>query len=110
MGTIQSQAAPAERIVIMGDHQRLEIEDVVEVRWNPTPPFKVDDLGASLDPAQDTLSWKPNFSAVINEDYKGFYTPLADVVPALGGTEPPAPSIADRVVEMRWLEKMRNAL
>ena len=110
MGTIQSRGAPVERIEIMGDHQRLEVEDVIEVRWNRNPPFKVDDLAASLDPSQDTLCWKPNFTAAANEDYKGYHALLADVVPALAGVETPAPSIADGVVAMEWLEQMRGAL
>ncbi len=46
MGTIQSRGTPVERIELMGDHQRLEIDDVIEVRWNRNPPFKVDDPDA----------------------------------------------------------------
>lgn len=110
MGTIQSRGAPVERIELMGDHQRLEVEDVIEVRWNRNPPFKVDDLGACLDPAQDTLCWKPNFTAAANEDYKGYHALLADVVPALAGAATPAPTISDGVEAMRWLETMRRAL
>jgi myo-inositol 2-dehydrogenase/D-chiro-inositol 1-dehydrogenase len=110
MGTIQSRGAPVERIEIMGDHQRLEVEDVIEVRWNRDAPFKVDDLGATLDPASDTLTWKPNFTAAANEDYKGYHALLADVVPALGGASTPAPTIADGVEAMRWLETLRGTL
>ncbi|TPE49521.1 Gfo/Idh/MocA family protein [Amaricoccus solimangrovi] len=110
MGTLQSRGAPVERIEIMGDHQRLEVEDVIEVRWHRDPAFKVDDLGATLDPGSDTLTWKPNFTAAANEDYKGYHALLADVVPALGGAATPAPTIADGVEAMRWLETMRAAL
>lgn len=46
MGTIQSRGTPVERIEIVGDHQRLEVDDVVEVRWSRNPLFKVNDLGA----------------------------------------------------------------
>ncbi len=110
MGTIQSRGAPCERIEIMGDHQRLEIDDVVEVTWRRNPPFKVGDAGATLDPATDTLSWKPNFTAAANEDFKGYHALLADVVPALAGTPPAAPTIDDGVRAMEWLEALRGRL
>jgi myo-inositol 2-dehydrogenase/D-chiro-inositol 1-dehydrogenase len=110
MGTIQSRGAPVERLDIMGDHQRIEIDDVVEIRWNRNPPFKVDDLAATLDPAQDTLTWKPNFTAAANEDPKGYHALLSDVVPALAGARTAAPTIADGVRAMVWLERMRAAL
>ena len=110
MGTIQSRGTPCERIEIMGDHQRLEVDNVIEVTWRRNPPFKVDDLGATLDDAGDSLTWKPNFTAAANEDYKGYHALLADVVPALGGAETPAPTIHDGVTAMEWLETMRRAL
>ena len=110
MGTIQSRGTPCERIEIMGDHQRLEVDNVIEVTWRRNPPFKVDDLGATLDDASDSLTWKPNFTAAANEDYKGYHALLADVVPALGGTETPAPTIHDGVTAMEWLETMRGCL
>jgi myo-inositol 2-dehydrogenase/D-chiro-inositol 1-dehydrogenase len=110
MGTIQSRGAPVERLDIMGDHQRIEIDDVVEIRWNRNPPFKVDDLAATLDPEQDTLTWKPNFTAAANEDPKGYHALLSDVVPALAGARTAAPTIADGVRAMVWLERMRAAL
>ena len=110
MGTIQSRGTPCERIEIMGDHQRLEVDDVIEVTWRRNPPFKVDDLGAALDDASDSLTWKPNFTAAANEDYKGYHALLADVVPALTGTATPAPTIHDGVVAMEWLETMRGCL
>jgi myo-inositol 2-dehydrogenase / D-chiro-inositol 1-dehydrogenase len=110
MGTVQSRGTPVERLEIMGDHQRLEVEDVVEVRWHRNPPFKVDDLGASLDDAQDSLTWKPNFTAAANEDYKGYHALLADAVPALAGRATAAPTIEDGVKAMEWLEAMRLEL
>ena len=110
MGTIQSRGTPCERIEIMGDHQRLEIDNVIEVTWRRNPPFKVDDLGAALDDASDSLTWKPNFTAAANEDYKGYHALLADVVPALAGAATPAPTIHDGVVAMEWLERMRGCL
>jgi myo-inositol 2-dehydrogenase/D-chiro-inositol 1-dehydrogenase len=110
MGTVQSRGTPVERIEVMGDHQRLEIEDVVEVRWHRNPPFKVADPAATLLDAEDTLTWKPNFTAAANEDYKGYHALLADVVPALEGREVPAPTIHDGVIAMELLEDMRRQL
>ena len=78
--------------------------------WHRNPPFKVDDLGATLDAASDTLTWKPNFTAAANEDYKGYHALLADVVPALRGEVTSAPTIHDGVAAMEWLGTMRRTL
>jgi myo-inositol 2-dehydrogenase/D-chiro-inositol 1-dehydrogenase len=110
MGTVQSRGTPVERIELMGDHQRIEVEDVVEVRWHRNPPFKVADPEATLLDAEDTLTWKPNFTAAANEDYKGYHALLADVVPALKGEATAAPTIHDGVVAMQRLEDMRHQL
>jgi myo-inositol 2-dehydrogenase/D-chiro-inositol 1-dehydrogenase len=110
MGTIQSRGTPVERIELMSDHQRLEVDDVIEVRWNRNPPFKVDDPNATLADDVDTLTWKPNFTAAANEDPKGYYSLLADVVPALGGASTAAPTIHDGVIAMEWLEALRREL
>ncbi|MBZ9603636.1 Gfo/Idh/MocA family protein [Phyllobacterium chamaecytisi] len=110
MGTIQSRGTPVERIELMSDHQRLEVDDVIEVRWNRNPPFKVDDPEATLADDVDTLTWKPNFTAAANEDPKGYYSLLADVVPALGGASTAAPTIYDGVIAMERLETLRRKL
>lgn len=110
MGTGQSRGAPVERIEIMGDHQRIEVDNVIEVRWNRNPPFKIDDPAAALADGEDTLSWKPNFTAAANEDPKGYHSLLADVVPALAGAQTSAPTIRDGVVAMERLEKLRHDL
>ncbi|WP_353646626.1 Gfo/Idh/MocA family oxidoreductase [Mesorhizobium sp. WSM2239] len=110
MGTVQSRGAPVERIELMGDHQRIEIDNVVEIRWNRNPPFKVDDPGATLSDTIDSLTWKPNFTAAANEDPKGYYSLLADVVPALGGAATAAPNIGDGVIAMERLETLRREL
>ncbi|WP_271896881.1 Gfo/Idh/MocA family protein [Candidatus Phyllobacterium onerii] len=110
MGTIQSRGTPVERIELMSDHQRLEVDDVIEVRWNRNPPFKVDDPEATLADDVDTLTWKPNFTAAANEDPKGYYSLLADVVPALGGASTAAPTIHDGVIAMERLETLRREL
>jgi myo-inositol 2-dehydrogenase/D-chiro-inositol 1-dehydrogenase len=110
MGTIQSRGTTVERIELMSDHQRLEVDDVIEVRWNRNPPFKVDDPEATLADDVDTLTWKPNFTAAANEDPKGYYSLLADVVPALGGASTAAPTIHDGVIAMDRLETLRREL
>ncbi|MEN5277650.1 Gfo/Idh/MocA family oxidoreductase [Brucella sp. TWI432] len=108
MGTIQSRGTPVERIELMGDHQRIEVDDVIDVRWHRNPAFKIADPNATLSGDCDTLTWKPNFTAAANEDPKGYHSLLADVVPALMGAETPAPNIADGVVAMERLETMRK--
>lgn len=110
MGTIQSRGAPVERIELMGDHQRIEVDNVIDVRWNRNPPFKVDDPRATLTDDVDSLTWKPNFTAAANEDPKGYFSLLSDVIPALGGAETPAPSIRDGVIAMERLETLRKEL
>ncbi|MDK1374108.1 MULTISPECIES: Gfo/Idh/MocA family oxidoreductase [unclassified Sinorhizobium] len=110
MGTAQSRGAPVERIEIMGDHQRIEIDNVIEVRWNRNPAFKVDDPAAALSETVDSLTWKPNFTAAANEDPKGYHSLLADAVPALAGATTAAPTIRDGVVAMERLEALRREL
>lgn len=110
MGTIQSRGTPVERIELMSDHQRIEVDDVIEIKWHRNPPFKIDDLAATLKDDSDTLTWKPNFTAAANEDPKGYHSLLADVVHALAGASTPAPSIADGVVAMERLETLRREL
>jgi myo-inositol 2-dehydrogenase / D-chiro-inositol 1-dehydrogenase len=110
MGTIQSRGTPVERIELMSDHQRIEVDDVIEIKWHRNPPFKIDDLAATLKDDSDTLTWKPNFTAAANEDPKGYHSLLADVVPALAGASTPAPSIADGVIAMERLETLRREL
>ena len=110
MGTIQSRGAPVERLELMGDHQRLEVENVAQVRWSRDPPFKIDDPEASLDPAADTLVWQPNLTAAANEDPKGYHALLGEAVKALAGAPSSAPTIADGVVALERLEELRRAL
>lgn len=110
MGTMQSRGTPVERIELMGDHQRIEVDNVINVAWHRNPPFKVSVPDATLLPEDDTLVWRPNFTAAANEDYKGYHALLADVVPALMGQASPAPAIADGVIAMERLEELRRQL
>lgn len=110
MGTIQSRGTPVERLELMGDHHRLEVDDVIEVRWNRNPPFKTDDLAATLTDDVDTLTWKPNFTAAANEDHKGYHALLTDAMKLFRGEASAAPTIADGVPAMERLQKLRQLL
>lgn len=106
MGTVQSRGTPMEEIRIMGDHARLELDNIVNVRLHRDPPFKADDPAATLDPACDTLSWTPNFTAAANEDHKGYAALLADAAAAIRGETTAAPGIEAGVRAMERLERM----
>ena len=43
LGTLQSRGTPMERLQIMGDHRRVEVNGVIEVEYFRNPPFKADD-------------------------------------------------------------------
>lgn len=109
MGTIQTRGAPVERIEIMGDHNRVEVDGVIDVRWTRNPPFKTADLSATLAPEADTLSWRPNFTAAANEDFKGYHPLLMAFCDAVRGAPNEAPTIAEAVTAMRWLDHLRRA-
>lgn len=109
MGTIQSRGTPVERIEVMGDHQRIEVDDVIDVRWHRNPAFKIDYPKATLSGDCDTLTGKPNFTAAANEDPKGYHSLLADVVP-VKAEDTAVPNIADGVIAMERLEAMRSSI
>ena len=48
MGTHQSRGTPMEWWQVMGDHRRVEVRNVHEVRYYRAPPFKVSDRNATL--------------------------------------------------------------
>ncbi|TGD65164.1 hypothetical protein EYC08_08780 [Tabrizicola sp. WMC-M-20] len=106
MGTLQSHGTPMEQITVMGDHNRVEVSNVINVAWQRDPPFKADDKAATLDPASDTLCWTPNFTAAANEDHKGYAALLADVAAGLSGAPSAAPMIANGVTAMATLDRM----
>lgn len=106
MGTLQSRGTPMEQITVMGDHNRVEVSNVINVSWHRDPPFKAEDPTATLDPACDTLTWSPNFTAAANEDHKGYAALLADVAAGLLGQTSTAPTIADGVTAMATLDRM----
>jgi myo-inositol 2-dehydrogenase/D-chiro-inositol 1-dehydrogenase len=106
MGTLQSRGTPMERLQIMGDHQRVEVDGVLEVRHHRNPPFKADDPAATLVDGVDTLTWKPNLTAAANEDFKGYHALFAAFFATLDGTATDLPTIDDGVRAMHVLEAM----
>lgn len=110
MGTVQSRGTPMEQITVMGDHNRVEVDNVINVAWHRDPDFKAEDPGAILDSGSDTLVWQPNFTAAANEDHKGYAALMADVALGLSGQPSAAPTIVDGVLAMDNLERMIDCL
>ena len=110
MGTIQSRGTPMERLQIMGDHQRVEVNGVIELTHFRNPPFKADDLEATLSDGVDNLTWKPNFTAAANEDFKGYNALFKAFFAQLGGETTDLPTIADGVEAMRVMAAMLEGI
>jgi myo-inositol 2-dehydrogenase/D-chiro-inositol 1-dehydrogenase len=110
LGTHQSRGTPMEWWQVMGDHQRVEMRNVHEVRHYRAPAFKAGDPAATLDPAQDTLVWEPNLTAAANEDHKGYHALLAAFLRRVAGEPSDAPEIADGVRAMQVLEAMMRSM
>jgi myo-inositol 2-dehydrogenase / D-chiro-inositol 1-dehydrogenase len=115
MGTVPSRGTPMGQITMMGEHNRVEVDNSIKVAWHRDPPFKAKDPAASLCPACDTLVWQPNLTTAANEHHKGYATLIAEVAKDLAGEATPAPTIADGVAAMANLERMiagsrRNSL
>ena len=110
MGTHQSRGTPMEWWQVMGDHARVEVRNVHEVRHYRAPGFKAGDPAATLDPAQDALLWEPNHTAAAQEDHKGYHALLAAFVRRIQGEPSDAPEIADGVQAMRVLEAIVRAM
>ncbi|CAH1648789.1 MULTISPECIES: Gfo/Idh/MocA family oxidoreductase [unclassified Chelatococcus] len=105
MGTHQSRGTPMEWWQVMGDHRRVEVRNVHEVRYFRHPPFKVSKLDASLVDSEDTLVWEPNLTAAANEDHKGYHAILGEFVRAARGEQVSFPNAADGARAMALLEK-----
>ena len=104
LGTHQSRATPMEWWQVMGDHRRVEVRNVHEVRYFRAPAFKVSDPAATLSPEQDTLIWEPNLTVAANEDHKGYHALFADFLAVLRGERAAAPTAADGARAMRLME------
>jgi myo-inositol 2-dehydrogenase/D-chiro-inositol 1-dehydrogenase len=110
MGTHQSRGTPMEWWQVMGDHKRVEVRNVHEVRYYRAPGFKAGDPAATLDATQDALVWEPNQTAAANEDHKGYHALLSAFVARVAGKPSDAPDIADGVRAMRVLEAMVRSM
>ena len=110
MGTHQSRGTPMEWWQVMGDHKRVEVRNVHEVRYYRAPSFKASDATATLDPAQDALIWEPNQTAAANEDHKGYHALLAAFLARVRGENSDAPTIDAGVQAMRVLEAMIRSM
>jgi len=107
MGTHQSRATPMEWWQVMGDHERVEVRNVHEVRLYRAPGFKVDDPAARLVEGEDAMAWEPNLTVAANEDHKGYHAILAAWLDLLAGRpRPDCPTIADGVAAMEVLDAM----
>jgi myo-inositol 2-dehydrogenase/D-chiro-inositol 1-dehydrogenase len=107
MGTHQSRATPMEWWQVMGDHERVEVRNVHEVRLYRAPKFKVDDPAARLVEGEDAMAWEPNLTVAANEDHKGYHAILGAWLDLLAGRpRPDCPTIADGVAAMDVLDAM----
>ena len=106
MGTHQSRATPMEWWQVMGDHRRVEVRNVHEVRYFRAPEFKVGKADATLDDGVDTLVWEPNLTVAANEDHKGYHALLGDFLALAKGESRDAPGIAAGVAAMDLLDAM----
>lgn len=104
LGTHQSRGTPMEWWQVMGDHRRVEVRNVHEVRYYRAPPFKFAKPEASLVDGEDTLVWEPNLTAAANEDHKGYYALFADFLAAVRGAPNEAPNAADGARAMQLME------
>jgi myo-inositol 2-dehydrogenase/D-chiro-inositol 1-dehydrogenase len=109
MGTHQSRATPMEWWQVMGDHRRVEVRNVHEVRYYRAPQFKVDDRDATLVDGEDTLVWEPNLTVAANEDHKGYLALLREFARLVQGESHVAPLIDAGERAMRVLEAMVQA-
>ncbi len=105
MGTHQSRGTPMEWWQVMGDHKRVEVRNVHEVRYFRHPPFKASVGAASLVDGEDTLVWEPNLTAAANEDHKGYHALLGDFVRAARGEAVTIPDAADGARAMALMEE-----
>lgn len=107
MGTHQSRGVPCEWWQVLGDHRRIEVRNVHEVRYLRDPPFKAGIEAATLADGIDTLVWEPNLTAAADEDHKGYRALLEGFLRRVRGEPVELPTAADGA---RALELMERAL
>ncbi|MBN9458067.1 MAG: Gfo/Idh/MocA family oxidoreductase [Bosea sp.] len=105
MGTHQSRGTPMEWWQVMGDHRRVEVRNLHEVRYFRSPPFKVSRDDATLADGQDTLVWEPNLTVAANEDHKGYHAILGGFVRAARGEAVDLPDAAAGARALALLEQ-----
>lgn len=110
LGTNQSRGTPMEWWQVMGDHRRVEVRNVHEVRYYRAPGFKASDPAATLDSGEDALVWEPNLTAAANEDHKGYHALLTAFLALVRGEDSDAPEIWEGVRAMRVLEAMVRSM
>jgi len=110
MGTLQSRGAPVEWWQVMGDHRRVEVRNVTEVRYVRDPSFKVDDPNATMAGDAETMVWEPNPTVAADEDHKGYRALLQGFLARVRGEKADVPEIADGVAAMRRLDAMRTSI
>jgi myo-inositol 2-dehydrogenase/D-chiro-inositol 1-dehydrogenase len=94
----------------MGDHRRVEVRNVTEVRYVRDPSFKVDDPNATMAGDADTMVWEPNPTVAADEDHKGYRALLLGFLARVRGEKADVPEIADGVAAMRRLDAMRRSI
>jgi myo-inositol 2-dehydrogenase / D-chiro-inositol 1-dehydrogenase len=104
MGTHQSRGTPVEWWQVMGDHRRIEVRNVHEVRYYRSPSLKLSQAQPTLTDGEDALLWEPNLTVAANEDHKGYAELLADFLRAARGEPNEAPTAADGARAMRLLD------
>jgi myo-inositol 2-dehydrogenase/D-chiro-inositol 1-dehydrogenase len=110
MGTLQSRGTPMEFWQVLGDHRRVEVRNVHEVRLYRHNPFKAEDPSATLTDGEDAMVWEPNHTAAADEDHKGYRAILAAFLARVRGEDAAAPGIADGVRAIAVLEAMVRSL
>jgi myo-inositol 2-dehydrogenase/D-chiro-inositol 1-dehydrogenase len=110
MGTLQSRGTPMEFWQVLGDHKRVEVRNVHEVRLYRHNPFKAEDPAATLRDGEDAMVWEPNHTAAADEDHKGYRAILAAFLARVRGENAAAPGIEDGVRAMAVLEAMVRSL
>jgi myo-inositol 2-dehydrogenase/D-chiro-inositol 1-dehydrogenase len=110
MGTLQSRGAPVEWWQVMGDHRRVEVRNVTEVRYVRDPAFKVDDANATMTANADTMVWEPNPTVAADEDHKGYRALLQGFLARVRGEAADVPEIDAGVAAMRRLGAMRTSI